>query len=144
VRDELGVCYTDAQFADLFPTRGQPAEAPWRLALIVVLQFAEHLTDRQAAEAVRSRIDWKYLLGLELTDQGFDHTVLSEFRSRVVAGSAEERLLDALLRHCQERKLLSASCSKRVAGSALTRPMCWPPSASSTGWSVGARPCVTR
>jgi transposase len=74
-----------------------PAQAPWRLALIVVLQVAENLTDRQAAEAVRSRLDWKYLLGLELTDQGFDHTVLSEVRSRVVAGSADERLLDALL-----------------------------------------------
>src|SRR2546423_176143 len=114
LRDELGLFYTDAQFADLFPTRGQPAEAPWRLALIVVLQFAENLTDRQAAEAVRSRIDWKYLLGLELTDQGFDHTVLSEFRSRVVAGSAEERLLDALLRHCQDRKLLKARGRQRT------------------------------
>jgi transposase len=80
----------------------------------VVLQFAENLTDRQAAEAVRSRIDWKYLLGLDLTDQGFDHTVLSEFRSRVVAGSAEERLLDALLRHCQDRKLLKARGRQRT------------------------------
>jgi transposase len=114
LRDELGVFYTDAQFADLFPTRGQPAEAPWRLALIVVLQFAENLTDRQAAEAVRSRIDWKYLLGLELTDQGFDHTVLSEFRTRVVAGSAEERLLDALLVHCTERKVLKARGRQRT------------------------------
>ncbi len=114
LRDELGLFYTDAQFADLFPTRGQSAEAPWRLALIVVLQFAENLTDRQAAEAVRSRIDWKYLLGLELTDQGFDHTVLSEFRSRVVAGSAEERLLDALLVHCTERKLLKARGRQRT------------------------------
>ena len=114
LRDDLGLFYTDAQFADLFPTRGQPAEAPWRLALVVVLQFAENLTDRQAAEAVRSRIDWKYLLGLEVTDQGFDHTVLSEFRSRVVAGSAEERLLDALLRHCQERKLLKARGRQRT------------------------------
>src|SRR2546423_9209431 len=114
LRDELGLFYTDAQFADLFATRGQPAEAPWRLALIVVLQFAENLTDRQAAEAVRSRIDWKYLLGLGLTDQGFDHTVLSEFRSRVVAGSAEERLLDALLRHCQDRKLLKARGRQRT------------------------------
>ncbi len=114
LRDELGVFYTDAQFADLFHTRGQPAEAPWRLALIIVLQFAENLTDRQAADAVRSRIDWKYLLGLELTDPGCDHTVLSEFRGRVVAGSAEERLLDALLRHCQERKLLKARGRQRT------------------------------
>src|SRR5438093_13635508 len=70
LRDEVGVFYTDAPFADLFPTRGQPADAPWRLALIVVLQFAENLTDRQAADAVRSRSDWKSHLGLELTDPG--------------------------------------------------------------------------
>jgi transposase len=88
LRDELGTLYTDEDFADLFPTHGQPAACPWRLALICVLQFVEHLSDRQAAEAVRSRIDWKYALGLELTDPGFDFSVLSEFRSRLVAGNA--------------------------------------------------------
>ncbi|MBF6612982.1 MAG: transposase [Chloroflexi bacterium] len=66
LRDELGTLYDDQMFAQLFPKRGQPAEAPWRLALVLVLQFAEGLTDRQAAESVRGRIDWKYLLGLEL------------------------------------------------------------------------------
>ena len=80
----------------------------------MVLRFAENLTDRQAAEAVRSRIGWKYLLGLEVTDQGFDHTVLSEFRSRVAAGSAEARLLDALLVHCTARKLLKARGRQRT------------------------------
>lgn len=72
IRDELGAVYLDDQFSDLFPGRGQPAESPALLALVVVLQFAEGLTDRQAAEAVRGRIDWKYALGLELTDPGFD------------------------------------------------------------------------
>jgi transposase len=61
LRDVLGSLYADEDFADLFPRRGQAAEAPWRLALVTVLQFAEGLSDRQAAEAVRSRIDWKYL-----------------------------------------------------------------------------------
>jgi len=89
VADLLGSLYQDQQFAALFPTRGQPAEAPVRLALVTVLQFAEGLSDRQAADAVRSRIDWKYVLGLELTDSGFDHTVLSEFRARLVQGKAE-------------------------------------------------------
>jgi transposase len=65
MRDELGTLYEDTAFASLFPRLGQPAEAPWRLALVTVLQFAESLLDREAAEAVRSRIDWKYLLGLE-------------------------------------------------------------------------------
>jgi transposase len=97
VADRLGTIYHDAQFATLFPTRGQPAEAPARLALATVLQFAEDLSDRQAAEAVRSRMDWKYVLGLELTDPGFHHTVLSEFRTRLVTGEAEQLLLDALL-----------------------------------------------
>ena len=64
VRDALGTFYDDQRFADLFPDRGRPAEAPWRLALVTVLQFAEGMPDRQAADAVRSRIDWKYALGL--------------------------------------------------------------------------------
>src|SRR5437879_1258233 len=102
LRDTLGTIYADEVFADLFPTHGQPASAPWRLALVTVLQFLEHLTDRQAADAVRTRLDWKYILSLELTDAGFDHTVLSEFRSRLVAGNAEQRLLDLLLERCRE------------------------------------------
>jgi transposase len=97
MRDALGTIYTDEQFADLFPVRGQPAEAPWRLALVTVFQFLERLPDRQAADAVRGRLDWKYALSLELTDPGFDHTVLSEFRSRLVSHGAEERLLDVML-----------------------------------------------
>ena len=95
LRDELGSLFPDECFAKLFPTRGQPAESPARLALISVMQFAEGLSDRQAAEAVRARIDWKYALGLELDDSGFDHTVLSEFRTRLVVGNAEQQLLDA-------------------------------------------------
>ena len=97
IADELGSLYRDDQFADLFPTRGQPADSPARLALVSVLQYVEGLSDRQAADAVRGRIDWKYALGLELTDSGFDHTVLSEFRSRLINGQAEQRLLDTLL-----------------------------------------------
>lgn len=97
LRDKLGTIYNDALFADLFSQRGQPALAPWQLALITLMQFSENLSDRQAADAVRSRIDWKYMLGLELTDPGFNFSVLSEFRQRLVAGNAEERLLNHLL-----------------------------------------------
>jgi transposase len=114
LRDRLGTIFTDAQFAPLFAPCGQPAECPWRLALVTLLQFAENLSDRRAAEAVRSRIDWKYLLGLELTDAGFDASVLSEFRSRLVAGGAEEHLLDTLLALCREQKLLSARGRQRT------------------------------
>lgn len=88
MRDLLGPIYDDQRFVALFATRGRPAETPWRLALITVMQFAEGLSDRQAAEAVRARIDWKYALGLPLTDAGFDYSVLSEFRARLIDGSA--------------------------------------------------------
>jgi transposase len=104
--DQLGQLYCDAQFADLFPSRGQTAASPARLALVSVLQYVEGLSDRQATDAVRARIDWKYALGLELTDPGFDHTVLSEFRGRLVHGKAELQLLDTLLRRCRELGLI--------------------------------------
>src|SRR5439155_1658552 len=88
--------------------RGGPGRqaVPARLALVTVLQFVEGLPDRRAADAVRGRIDWKYALGLELTDPGFDHTVLSEFRTRLVAGEAASLLLDTLLARVRELKLL--------------------------------------
>lgn len=114
MRDVLGVIYADADFAALFPARGRPAEAPWRLALVTVMQFREGLSDRQAAEAVRGRIDWKYALGLELTDPGFDFTVLCEFRARLVAGSQEHLLLDKLLDACRARGLLAARGRQRT------------------------------
>jgi len=110
----LGPLFQDQQFTALFPQRGPPAEAPARLALATLLQFAEGLSDRQAAEAVRGRIDWKYALALELTHPGFDHTVLSEFRSRLVEGKAELLLLDTLLTRCQELGLLKKRGRQRT------------------------------
>jgi transposase len=114
MRDELGAIYDDEVFAHLFPTRGQPAEAPWRLALVTLLQFAEDLSDRQAAEAVRARIDWKYALSLELTDPGFDASVLCEFRARLLEGDAGYLLLDVLLRRFRELALLKARGKQRT------------------------------
>src|SRR5579871_3784198 len=114
LRDHVGTIYDDERFAPLFARRGKPAEAPWRLALVAVLQFAEGLTDRQAADAVRSRLDWKYLLGLELTDAGFDFSILSEFRARLVAGGAEHHLLDALLERCKAAGLIRARGAQRT------------------------------
>src|SRR3954463_10569921 len=114
VRDTLGTFYDDERFAGLFPDRGQPAQSPWRLALITVMQFAEGLADRQAAAAVRGRIDWKYALGLELTDPGFDFTVLCEFRARLVAGGAERRLLETMLETCKARGLVKPGTKQRT------------------------------
>src|SRR5207248_1158638 len=114
LRDPLGTPFSDADFADLYPRRGQPALEPWRLALVTVLQFREDLSDRRAADAVRARIDWKYLLGLDLTDPGFDDSVLSEFRSRLLAGEAEGLLLDQLLDRCKALGLLKAGGKQRT------------------------------
>lgn len=117
MRDELGVFYQDEAFATLFSPRGQSAESPWRLALVLVMQYAENLSDRQAADAVRSRIDWKYALCLELTDPGFDYSVLSEFRDRLIAGNAEQLLLDTMLVRCKEQGLLKARGRQRTDSS---------------------------
>ena len=119
LRDALGPIYDDARFAALFPSRGRPVEAPWRLALVTVLQFAAGLSDRQAAEAVRDRLAWKYLLGLELTDAGFDFSILSDFRARLVAGEAEHLLLDALLEHCQAAGLVKPRGRQRTDSTAV-------------------------
>jgi len=114
LREVLGTLYSDTDFADLFPARGQPAEAPWRLALVTVLQYLEGLTDRQAADAVRGRLDWKYALSLEITDAGFNHTVLSEFRTRLVQGQAEQRLFDLVLDQARARGWLKARGRQRT------------------------------
>jgi transposase len=92
LRDQLGELFADESFAKLFSQRGRPALAPGRLAMVSVMQFVEGLTDIQAADAVRGRLDWKYLLGLELRDQGFDASVLPEFRTRLAMTGAAEQL----------------------------------------------------
>jgi transposase len=114
LRDEIGTIFDDPMFAPLFPARGQPAECPWQLALITVMQFIEGLSDCQAADAVRSRIDWKYALGLELTDPGGDASVLCEFRARLIAGGLEQALLETMLARFKERGLLKARGQQRT------------------------------
>ncbi len=114
IRDELGTLYEDPLFAVLFPNVGQPALAPWRLALVCVFQFIEGLSDRQAADAVRSRIDWKYILGLELADPGFDFSVLSEFRARLVANEVGQQLLDTLVEQFKARGWLKERGRQRT------------------------------
>ncbi|MEH3117030.1 MAG: transposase [Methylorubrum populi] len=114
LRDEFSALYQDEDFRDLYPTRGQPGLAPWRLALVTVLQFSEHLSDRQAADAVRARIDWKYALGLELTDPGFHFSVLTEFRARLIAGGGEQLLLDRMLARFKARGLVKARGKQRT------------------------------
>ncbi|MFD7924321.1 transposase, partial [Streptomyces sp. NPDC059740] len=128
VRDELGPLFTDEQFADLFPARGKPAWSPGRLALVLVLQFVEGLTDRQAAEAVRARIDFKYALALELADPGFDFSVLSEFRDRLVEADAGRRVLDGILAAARAKGLLKTAGRARTDSThvlSAARQLCW-------------------
>ena len=114
VRDRLGQWLEDEEFAAAFGDRGRPGWSPSRLALVTVLQRVEDLTDRPAAEAVRTRIDWQYLLGLPLDDPGFDHTVLAEFRARVAEGGLEQVVLDALLAKLAAGGLLKAGGKQRT------------------------------
>lgn len=114
MRDELGELYKDELFADLYAQRGQPTLSPGRLALVSVMQFMEGLSDRQAADAVRARIDWKYALGLELTDPGFDYSVLSEFRQRLSTNSEKQQLLDQLLKALVSRGWIKARGKQRT------------------------------
>ncbi len=114
VRDELGFWCADGDFAAAYGVRGAPGISPAQLAMVTVLQFTENLTDRQAADAVRGRLDWKYCLGLALADEGFDFTVLSEFRARLVADGLESKIFDALLDRLIARGLLGAGERQRT------------------------------
>ena len=114
VYDALGPIYSNPQFAALFPRDGQPAVAPAQLALVTIFQFAEGLSDRQAADAVRGRIDWKYALCLELENPGFDASVLSEFRGRLIAAGAETVLFETLLATLKEAGLVKPRSRQRT------------------------------
>jgi transposase len=115
LRLEFGALYDDQLFADLYPPAGRPVEvAPWRLALVMVMQYLEGLTDRQAADAVRRCMDWKYALSLDLHDPGFDFTLLHDFRCRLLAHEAAQRLLDTFLSTCKARGWLKVRGTQRT------------------------------
>jgi transposase len=114
IRDELGSWYEDADFAVAYPVRGKPGISPAQLAMVTVLQFCENLTDRQAAVAVRGRVDWKYCLGLELADEGFDASVLAGFRERLVEGGAERVIFGRLLELLKRQGLVKAGGRQRT------------------------------
>ena len=114
IRDDLGELFNDEQFAAAFATRGRPGLSPGQQAMVTVLQFAAGLSDRQAAEAVQARIDWKYCLGLELDDPGFDFSMLSEFRARLVQHGVAELVLDMLLERLVGLGLVKAGGKQRT------------------------------
>jgi transposase len=96
LRDTLGTISTDDVVVDVFSSTGRPTEAPWRLALVSILPYIEDLADRQAAAAVRARIDWTYVLGLERTDSGVDFSILSDVRAGLMAARARQRMFEHL------------------------------------------------
>jgi len=116
LRDTLGPLFADASFSDLYAHQGPAGISPARLAVITLLQFREGLSDREAADAVRSRLDWKYLLGLPLDDPGFDASVLTEFRDRLQTDGAALRLLTQLLEHARGQGLLRERGAQRTDG----------------------------
>ena len=119
LRDLLGPIYRDASFAHLFPKRGRGATAPWRMALVLVFQALEGLTDRQAAEAVRTRIDWRYALSLPLDDPGFDFSILTDFRTRLIEAQAQEVLLEEVLQICRAQGWLAQGGHVRTDATAI-------------------------
>ncbi|MFI9722825.1 transposase [Streptomyces sp. NPDC052396] len=130
VRDQLDVFFEDEDLADLYPPNGRPGFSPGQLALVSVPQLAENLSDRAAADAVRTRIEFKYTLGLKLEDPGFDCSVLSEFRARLAEGDAADRLLRVMLARLVEAGLLKAGGRQRTDATHVLQR-----SARSTAWS---------
>jgi transposase len=114
LRDELGLVFQDTDFVGSFGARGRPGISPAVLMLVTVLQFVEHLTDRQAVLAVAGRIDWKYALGLELDDPGFDDSVLCEFRARLVEHDLTRLCFDRVLDRARESGVVKAGGKQRT------------------------------
>src|SRR5487761_340266 len=114
IRDRLGQWLHDEEFTSAFGDRGRPGWSPPRLALVTVLQRAENLGDRETAEAVRLRTDWKFLLGLPQDDPGFDDSVLCEFRRKVAGAGLEQVTLDALLERLHDEGLVKAGGKQRT------------------------------
>ncbi|MFJ9709497.1 transposase [Streptomyces sp. NPDC101234] len=114
VRDRLGEVFADEPFTEAFGGRGTPGLSPAVLSLVTVVQFAENLTERQAAAMAARAIDWKYAIGVELTDTGFDATVLSRFRTRLAEHSLELVVFDRLLEVCREQGLVGAGGKQRT------------------------------
>ncbi|WP_218040504.1 transposase [Actinomadura sp. WMMB 499] len=119
VRDHLDGLWSDADLACWYPRDGRSGLSPAQLAMVCVLQFLLNLSDRQAAEAVRCWIDFKYASAMELDDPGFHHSVLSDFRDRLAADDPADRLLDLALERMKDAGLVkqhgpAALCCRKV------------------------------
>jgi transposase len=124
IRDELDELYRDELFTGLYPDIGQPALSPGKLGLVTIMQFMEGMSDRQAAYAVRARIDWKYALGMKLDDPGFDFSVLSEFRKRLADSPEKQVLLDEFLKELLRRGWLRVRGKQRTDSTHVLAAIC--------------------
>ncbi|MEU6366490.1 transposase [Streptomyces sp. NPDC046931] len=150
VRDRLDALWRDEDFADWYPRDGRPGLSPAQLATVCVLQFVLGLSNRQAAEVVRCRIDFKYVMAMELDDPGFHHSVLADFRDRLTEGNRAHRLLDLAPARLKEAGLVrersrtipasgtsssrsapAGATSKRAGGASSAKPP-WPDAPSAT------------
>jgi transposase len=125
VGDTLFASLYEQEFADLYPSEGQPGLSPVILALVTVFQFIEKLPDRQAAEALRMRLDWKYALHLPLEYEGFHYSVLSEFRDRLVRGQAEGRVFEKLVTQIRTLGLIKERGKQRSDSIAMLTKVRW-------------------
>lgn len=119
IGDQLFEMLKEADFADLYPAEGQPGLSPVILAFVTAFQFMEKLPDRQAAESLRMRVDWKYALHLPLEYGGFDFSVLSEFRDRLIEGKAEGRVFEKLVEQIREMGLIKERGKQRTDSIAM-------------------------
>jgi transposase len=114
MRDELGVLFADVDFRAMYSRLGQPGLPAWQLVMVTIMQYSEALSDRQTADAVRGRIDWKYALGLTLEDEGFDFSVLSELRDRLLDRDGADYLLEYVLQHFEAKGLVTGYAQQRT------------------------------
>lgn len=119
IGEQLFPQFREADYADLYSAEGKPGISPIILAFVTVFQFMEKLPDRQAAESMRMRIDWKYALHLPLTNAGFDYSVLSEFRDRLIQHEAEGRVFETLVQAFQTMGLVKARGKQRTDSTAM-------------------------
>ena len=112
--------FPDEAFADLFPSgRGRPSEPGDVVATVMVLQALEGLSDRQAGEALRLRIDWKVACGLGLTDVGIHPTTLTYWRKRLRASGQPRRIYDAVAQVIAETGVLNSRRRRRALDSTV-------------------------
>jgi transposase len=125
IGDKLFAKINEQEFADLYPSEGQPGLSPVILAFVTVFQFIEKLPDRQAVESLRMRLDWKYALHLPLEHEGFNFSVLSEFRDRLIAGKAEGRVFEKLVVQIQELGMIKERGKQRSDSIAMLTKVRW-------------------